>query len=79
MEWIPVSERLPDITKVMQDFECSDDVLCINNFNIRFVARWSRREGNQYDFWNPVGIQGKISQAQTVTHWLEIPPLKVSF
>ena len=75
MKWISVKDRLPLITKIsVNEYRCSEDVLCINKLGICYVARWSEQEGNRFNFWNPSGIQGKLSRAQSVTHWMPLPP-----
>ncbi len=78
MEWISIKDRMPEITRINEEWRCSDDVLCKSDKFGFFVARWSEFEGDRKNFWNPCGIQGRgqISVCQDVTHWMYIPPMK---
>lgn len=77
MEWIKCSDRMPEITRISDEWRCSDDVLCKSDRFGFFVARWSEFEGDRNNFWNPTGIQGNglIRPTAETTHWTYIDPI----
>lgn len=75
-DWIPCSERMPDMmadrrpeSAWSDDLKPSDDVLCYTNFKRQIVAWYS----HAYDEWTDVEEDHTYSRDQ-ITHWMPLPP-----
>lgn len=74
-DWIPCSERMPDMMADRRpksgwsdDLKPSDDVLCYTNFKRQIVAWYS----HAYDEWTDVEEDHTYSRDE-ITRWMPLP------